>query len=133
MLTLKFADGEYAFALQLPQLFELERVTGDISILTIEQRLSAGIGQKDGELAFAGGGAAMIADVRETIRLALIGGNSGKTDEGEIEVGPVRAKQLVEAYVCPARPLEEGIVLAWRILAEVIYAPRLKKKPDDEA
>lgn len=130
MLTLKFADGEYAFALQLPQLFELERATGDTSILTLEQRLSAAIGLENGDPTFVGGGAAMVADVRETIRLGLIGGNSGKTDEGEIEVGPVRAKQLVEVYVCPARPLEEGVVLAWRILADVIYAPRLaKKKP----
>jgi hypothetical protein len=131
MLTLPFADGEYTFALKLPQLLELERATGDTSILTLEQRLNAAIGLDGEEAVFIGGGAAMITDVREIIRLALMGGGSAVTDAGEIEIGPVRAKQLVDAYVCPARPLDEGIVLAWRILSAVIYGVRLQKKKSD--
>src|SRR5687768_1405593 len=115
-VTAPFADGEYRFFLALPQIVALERACGDVSILTIEERLRAAIGVDGEEFVFVGGGGAMIADVRETIRLALIGANHALVNEEEVEVGPIRAKQLVDEYVCPARPLSEGVVLAWRIL-----------------
>lgn len=130
-VTITFADGEYRFWLGLPQIVALERACGDVSILTIEERMRAAIGQDGDEFIFLGGGSAMIADVRETIRLALIGGNHALTDAGEVEVGPIRAKQLVDEYICPARPLSEGVVIAWRILHGAIFGVRLdaKKKP----
>lgn len=133
----EFGDGQYRFWLPLPQIFELERVCGDVSILAIEERLRGGIGNEaDGSLTFIGGGTPMVREVRETIRLGLIGGNHGLVDGEEVEVGPLRAKQLVDLYTYPARPLSEGIVLAWLILSSAIFGVRLKKKeggkPADE-
>lgn len=130
-VTAAFGDGEYRFWLGLPQIVALERACADTSILTIEERLRAAIGVEGEEFVFVGGGAAMIADVRETIRLALIGGNHALVGGEEVEVGPIRAKQLVDEYVCPARPLSEGVVLAWRILHGAIFGVRLKKKADE--
>lgn len=127
-VTLPFADGEYRFWLGLPQLVELERACGDTSILTLEERLRGSIGVEADDFVFAGGGAAMIRDVRHIIRLGLIGGNQAVIDGEQSEVGPIRAGQIIDAYVCPARPLEEAVVLAWRILHSVIYTVRLKKK-----
>lgn len=130
-VTAEFADGEYRFWLPLPQMSALERSCGNTSILEIEERLRAAVGQDGETYVFLGGGSAMIADIRETIRLALIGGNHGMVGGEEIEVGPIRAKQLVDEYVCPARPMSEGVVLAWRILYALVFGARLKKKADD--
>lgn len=129
-----FADGEYRFWLGLPQILELERKCGDASILTIEERLRASIGvDENGEFVFHGGGSAMLTDVRETIRLGLIGGNQAVIDEESVEVGPINAARLVNDYVAPLRPLSEGVVLAWRILHGQIFGARLKKKADESA
>lgn len=138
-VELNFADGRYRFWLPLPQVMELERKT-DASILVIEERLRGAIGIEGSDdegkpkFVFAGGGSAMLTDVRETIRLGLIGGNSGVVDEAEIEVGPGIARELTDNYCYPARPLSEGVVLAWRILHAAIHGVELtskKKAPDD--
>lgn len=127
----EFGDGEYRFWLPLPQLFELERSCGDVSILAMEERLRQGIGlSDDGDASFIGGGSAMGKEVLEVIRLGLIGGNSGMVDGAEVEVGPLRAKQLVNLYAYPARPFAESAVLAWRILSAAIFGVRLKKKEE---
>lgn len=135
-----FADGNYRFWLPLPEVVELERKTGT-SILVIEERLRGAIGV-DGELGvanapdpifvFLGGGSATVADVRETLRLALQGGGGGLVDGQEVEVGPNTARQLVDAYVYPARPFSEGVVQAWRVLHAAIHGVQLsaKKKPE---
>lgn len=126
-----YGDGEYRFWLPLPQVFELERVCGDVSILSIEERLRQSLGQDNtGEMDFIGGGSATVQEIRETIRLGLIGGNHGMVDAQETEVGPIRAKQLVDLYSYPARPLSEGVVLAWMILSSAIFGVRLKKKDE---
>jgi len=127
-VTLPFADGTYRFWLGLPQWVGLERSRGDTSLLTIEERLRTSIGANGEEYVFLGGGGAMLKDVCETIRFGLIGGNSAMINGEEREVGPIRAQQLVEEYVCPARPLEEGVLIAWRILHAAIYTVQLKKK-----
>lgn len=133
-LLAAFGDGEYRFWLPLPQVFELERVCGDTSIMTLEERLRGCIGQDEaGNVLFIGGGSAMVRDIRETIRLGLIGGNQSLVDGQEAEVGPLRAKQLVDLYSYPARPIAESAVLAWRILSAAIYGVRLKKKADPES
>lgn len=73
-LVLKWADGDYAFALRLREIEELQRLSeagiGTIArrLLTAEPRLS---------------------DIVHTIRLGLIGGGTP----------PVRASQLIELYV----------------------------------
>lgn len=127
-VDLAFADGEYRFWLPLPQIFELQRKTGETSPLVLEERLRAAIGQDGEEFVFAGGGAAMVEDVRETLRLGLIGGNRGLVDGQEIEVGPMLAKQLVDQYAYPARPLAEGVVLSWRVLHAAVFGIRLTPK-----
>lgn len=136
-VILPFGDGEYRFWLPLPQVFELERVCGDVSLLAIEERLRGGIGQEaTGEYVFAGGGSAMVREVRETIRLGLIGGNSGMVDGAEVEVGPLRAKELLDLYSYPARPLVESALVAWRVLHAAIFGVRLgegSKKKAEEA
>lgn len=124
----KFGDGEYRFWLPLPQIFELERLC-DTSILAIEERLRGALGQDAaGNTDFIGGGDARVQEVRETIRLGLIGGNHGLVDGQEVEVGPLRAKQLADLYCYPARPLSEAVVMAWLILSSAIFGVRLKKK-----
>lgn len=131
--TTAFGDGEYRFWLPLPQAFELERLCGDVSLLAIEEGLRSGIGQTaDGEPEFIGGGGASLRAIRETIRLGLIGGNSGMIDGEEVEVGPMAAKQLVDLYCYPARPLVESAVLAWRILSAAVFGVRLKKKQESD-
>ena len=137
-VELDFADGRYRFWLPLPQVTELERKTDNTSILVIEERLRGAIGIEQGEIepgfVFLGGGSALVADVRETLRLALIGGNSGMVNGAEIEVGPLLAKQLVDSYVYPARPFAEGVVLAWRVLHAAIHGVQLAaKKKTSEA
>ncbi|MXP42989.1 GTA-gp10 family protein [Allopontixanthobacter sediminis] len=127
-VTLPFGDGEYKLWLPLPQVFELER-SCDTPMLAIEEKLRAAIGAKeDGSFEFVGGGAGLVREIRETIRLGLIGGNCGLVDGEEVEVGPLRAKQLTDLYAYPARPLSEGVVLAWRLLSAAIFGVELKKK-----
>lgn len=132
---LPFADGEYRFWLPLPQVVELERKTG-VSILVIEERLRGAIGvdgpQEDPTFLFLGGGSATVTDVRETLRLALWGGGGGLVDGQEVEVGPNTARQLVDAYVYPARPFAEGVVQAWRVLHAAIHGIQLVKKKGEE-
>lgn len=128
-----FGDGTYRFWLPLPQAFELERVCGDTSILTIEEKLRASLGQgESGATEFLGGGGASVAEIRETIRLGLIGGNHGMVSGEEVEVGPIRARQLVDLYCYPSRPMAEGVTLAWLILSSAVYGVRLKKKAEAE-
>lgn len=128
---LDFADGNYRFWLPLPQVVELERKTG-LSILLIEERLRSAIGadgpEEDPTFLFLGGGTATVTEVRETLRLALQGGGGGLVDGEEVEVGPNTARHLVDAYVYPARPLAEGVVLAWRILHAAIHGIQLASK-----
>ena len=127
-----FADGTYRFWLPMPQVIELERKT-ESSISAIEERLRGAIGVDGEEFVFIGGGSAMMADVRETIRLGLIGGGSGMVDGVEVEVGPNTARALLDAYVYPTRPLSEGILVAWRILHAAIHGIELKKKAEAPA
>lgn len=139
-VELSFGDGKYRFWLPLPQALELERKCGapagdkpavGKSLFTIFDQIAAGLGLMPDESAvYMGGGAAMITDVREVIRLGLIGGNHGVVDGVEVEVGPIRARELVEAYVYPARPLIEGQNAAWAILRAAISGIQVKKKAE---
>lgn len=126
-----FGDGTYRFWLPLPQVFEIERKTG-VSLFEIEEKLRAAMGQsEDGEFAFVGGGSAMLGQVIEVLRCGLIGGDSGMVDGEEIEVGPILAKQLVDQYAYPARPLGETAAMAYRVVHAAVFGIKLaaKKKP----
>ena len=141
-LELDFGDGRYLFALKFPQIIELERKCGrklpdgtilSKSVFQIFEEMTDGIGvgQDDGQARFVGGGQANALDISETIRLGLIGGNSGLVDGDAIEVGPLTASSLVKSYV-HERPLSEGIAVAWAILNAAITGVQLKKKPESE-
>ncbi|MGO4339010.1 gene transfer agent family protein [Labrys sp. KB_33_2] len=94
--TFTWADGRYTFALPLRQLEELQE-KADCGPLTLFQRMREGAWRD--------------ADIRETIRLGLIGGG----------VEPTAALRLVERYVYPARPLMEGLLPAQAILSAALW------------
>lgn len=134
-VELDFADGRYRFWLTLPHVVELERKAGGKSIFAIYDQLGAGLGLNDGAPVYLGGGQGMITDIRETIRLGLIGGNDGLIAGEQIEVGPTRARELVDLYTFPNRPIIESLHVAWTILHAAITGISLKKKayPESEA
>lgn len=131
-LELPFADGTYRFDLKLPQLFELQEKTGK-GVFAIYAEIMAGRGFVGAEP--VGNPFEAIADIRcirETIRLGLIGGNSGMVDGEEIEVGPNLARTLVERYIDP-RPLTEAWDIATAILHARIVGFEPKKKAQTES
>ncbi len=140
-VELDFADGKYRFWLPLPCAIELERNCGSPrsgdepaqpkSLFTMYDQFSGGLALDGGAPVYLGGGAAILKDVREVIRLGLIGGNCGKIDGEEVEIGPIRAKELVETYCFPARPFVESLYLAWSILHAAIVGIDLKKKASE--
>ncbi|MFT4056187.1 MAG: GTA-gp10 family protein, partial [Novosphingobium sp.] len=108
-VDLDFADGHYRFWLALPHVVELERKCGGKSIFAMYDAMGAGLGMAGDAPVYMGGSTAMVTEIRETIRLGLIGGGSAMVDGAEIEVGPNRARDLVDTYTFPARPLTEGL------------------------
>lgn len=96
-VTLDWGDGEHVFRLAFAQLMELQEKT-DAGPLELYQRL--------------GSGRWRVQDLRETIRLGLIGGG---TD-------PAKAVVLVRRYV-EQRPLAESVPVALDILTAAIAVP----------
>lgn len=138
-VELAFGDGRYLFALPWPQVFELERNCGLVepdgtkrgkSIFQIYEEIGAGLGLLGDEPVFVGGGKANARDIRETIRLGLIGGGAGDVAGEAVKVSPLDAARIVEAYCYPARPLSEALGVAWAILRAAIEGVELKKKPE---
>jgi len=115
-INLKFADGEYRFALPLEQIRELQDKTGagigELYGRVLKGRLAD---QVDiGHPAFA---AFRVDDVRETIRLGLVGGGEGMVDGADVKVSALRANDLISRYV-DAMPLKEQ----WDLAAAILYA-----------
>lgn len=132
-IDLKFADGEYTFALPLAQISELQRKTG-VGIGGLLQRVMKGCAVVEGEIF----GNPMLAefyavDLVETIRQGLIGGNHGVVNGEEIKVPPLLANKLLEAYVL-AQPLSESWNVAAAVLGAVVigYDPPKKDQPAAE-
>jgi hypothetical protein len=96
-VTLAWADGEYTFRLAIAQLRELQEKC-DAGPLELYRRMFSGKWRLD--------------DVRETIRLGLIGGG---------QVPPAAALKLVIRYV-DDRPLMESVDVA-RVVLGVILLP----------
>lgn len=92
-ITTQWADGTYTFRLTVNGIIELEQKC-DAPFAVIFGRLTSG--------AFA------LNDIRETLRIALIGG--GKT--------PVEAMKLIERY---ALPLADSLPIAKAIMAGVMF------------
>jgi hypothetical protein len=105
MITRFFGDGEHAFAFSLPLLKELESSTG------------LGTGELFRRVAR---GEYRIAEIIETIRIALIGGG----------LPPKRAAELVATYGPPARPLIEAQVLCVEIVTDLFAG---QQEPDSTA
>lgn len=98
LVTINWADGEYSFALTIKQLIELQ------------EKCDAG---PPHILARLEGRAWRVNDVRETVRLALIGGG----------LTPSEALKLTMNYV-DERPLGENVLIAQIILsAAIVGAP----------
>lgn len=93
--SLDWADGTYSFRLSLAGAIELEEKC-DAPIAVIHARLI--------------GGAYKISDVRETIRIGLIGGG----------MDPVKALNLVRKYV-DDRPLAESWIIARVIMGGLFH------------
>ena len=135
-IDLRFADGDYLFSLNLPQILELQRLCG-AGIYAIYGRTLKGFYEIDdgqgGRLEFGvpQEGDAHILDLFETVRLALIGGGRGLVNGQEVKVDALRARQLVETYCHPA-PLEETRKLAKAILFARIEGYTQKKSPEPE-
>lgn len=94
-VTLAWADGEYKFRLAIGQLRELQEKC-DAGPQTILTRLAAGSWRVD--------------DIRETIRLGLIGGG----------LKPSEALTLVQRYV-DDRPLGESVQTAQAIVLVAVF------------
>jgi Phage tail tube protein, GTA-gp10 len=101
-VTLEWADGEYSFRLPLKQLEELEE-RFDRSIFVITDRMATRT--------------ATSSEIREVLRLGLIGGDSFK---------PAEALAIVRKYV-DERPLDEN-----RDAAYVVCLAALARVHGDE-
>ena len=117
-VALKFGDGEYLFALRLPQILELQRLCG-AGIFAIYGRVLKGRYRTPEGIEFGVPGEcdAFVGDLYEVIRLALAGGGKGRVNGEDVEVSPLRAKELVETY-CHGRPLVE----VWNFAAAALLA-----------
>lgn len=116
-IELKFADGDYLFALKLPQLAELQEKTG-VGIFALYGRVLRGRYVLGDEIVgLAHEGTAYDIDLYETIRLGLIGGGRGTVNGETVEVGALDARKLVERYCHPA-PLRES----WSVAAAILTA-----------
>jgi len=134
-IDLKFADGDYTFALPLPQINELQRKC-DIGIGGLFGRVTKGcfLGP-DGKEVFIdpGAGEFYALDLIETIRHGLIGGGKGVVNGEEIKVTPLIANKLVDAYVL-GQPLRPSWEIAVSVLAACVmgYDPPKKDVPAQE-
>lgn len=110
VLVTEWGDGEHSFRLRIKELLELESKC-DAGVYTIFRRLAAG--------------AWYVNDIRETVRLGLIGSEDSK---------PADAAKLVKRY-CDERPLTESLETALLILDKTLTPPDeiVKKKPDSQA
>jgi hypothetical protein len=95
-VTLEWGDGDYVFRLGQGELMELQQKT-DSGPMWVLNRMMAPTPENRGW---------RIEDIREVIRLGLIGGG----------LEPVKALRLVRVYV-EARPPMENLLFAQSILA----------------
>lgn len=117
-VDLKFADGEYRFALGLAQIHELQTKCsagiGAIYARVLQGRVPA---EDIGHPLY---GAYHVGDLVETIRQGLIGGGEGQVDGQVVQVTATRANELVERY----GPGADGVPLAemWKLAAAILFA-----------
>lgn len=118
-IELRFGDGEYLFRFGLKQFAEHDEKCGPIGAVfarVLAGRLKVGDGTE--EIGFATHAGYRHTDLRETVRLGLIGGGQGVVNDKPVRVTAVVALNLVERYF-DGEPLEEGWKLAAAILTVV--------------
>jgi hypothetical protein len=116
-LFLNFADGEYRFHLGLQQIAELQEKC-NAGVGEIFARLMRGRVMDGTEIALMATQAVFRAeDVRETVRLGLIGGGRGVVAEQEVKVDAVKARVLCERYLDPLPLLDQ-----WKFAAAIMAA-----------
>lgn len=98
-ISVQFAGDECEFALKIDQ------------ILALETRLDSGISEVLGRLS---SGRWRLADIREVIRLGLIGGGATAVD----------ARRLVDAHVVPGALAEHLLIAQAIVMAAVAGVPR---------
>ncbi len=138
-LWIEAFDGTYRLWLSLPEVQELEHKCGYIDaegnrrprgILGIYGAVARGRYELEGRsVGFAVEGAATVAECRETIRLALIGGGNAVVDGVQVKVDAYRAKQLVDNYLVPAA-IEASWDLAYMILHTAVHGR--KQRPEED-
>ncbi len=129
-IDLKFADGEYRFALGLAQIHELQTKCG-IGIGGLYARVLQGRVPDQPEVGHPLYAAYYVDDLVEAIRQGLIGGGEGRVNGETVKVSSTRANELVDRYV-----LGPDVALGdlWKIAAAVLYAKIEGYKPAvDEA
>jgi hypothetical protein len=107
-ITMTWGDGEHRFALPLGRLRELQEKTG-AGPLKLFNRIRSGDW--------------LVDDLRETIRLGLIGGG----------MAPDAAFALVRRYLDEAGGYLEAVPFAQAILLSAMTAPRGVQSPNAEA
>jgi hypothetical protein len=135
-VDLKFADGEYRFALGLAQISEIERKC-DAGIGEIYARVLAGrygLGVDDilpTEARYK------VSDLVEVIRQMLIGGGRGEVDGSEVKVSSIRANDLLNSYVLAMSDQRMAMREVWALAAAGLsaliegYTPPKKDLPGD--
>lgn len=127
-IDLEFADGEYTFALPLPQINELQTKCG-IGIGGLYARVIKGHVLIQGELYQDPAHAEFfVQDIVETLRQGLIGGGKGMVDGAEVQVSAAVANRLIQNYVAghPLKPF-------WAIAASVLTACVMGYDPPKKA
>ena len=116
-IDLEFGDGVYSFKLGLAQIKVLQDKCA-IGIGGLYTRLLRGR-YVTAETSFGITNEAdfRIEDIVEVIRQGLIGGARGEVDGVAVEVTPMAANRLIDAYVLP-RPLKDG----WNVAAACMMA-----------
>lgn len=135
-LEAAFAGGRFTFWLPMPRVVEIERGPQGhrhdkrypVSIFQLYDELGAGLGLNGDTPVYLGGGRSIVSDARNVVLQGLIGGGKGMIDGAEVEVGAMRASEMIDAYAYPHRPAVEIVHLAWSILHAAINGVVLKKK-----
>lgn len=104
-IEINWADGVHSFRLAIGQLFELEDKTG-CGPLELLRRVTTGNWR--------------LRDVRETLRLGLIGGG----------MKPPEALKLIQRYV-DDRPLAESVPVAQAVLMVILYGRADEDQPGE--
>lgn len=128
-VDLKFADGEYRFALGLAQIDELQAKTG-IGIGGLYARVLQGrVADGEQTVGHPAYSAFYLADLRETIRQGLIGGGEGLVDGQAVKVTALRANDMLERYATPMPLVDQ-----WNLAAAILFAAVEGYEPEpDEA